>query len=842
MVRHGKADWWKKDEEKREEQERKSISSNKKPQSKAAVKLVAFRGWLRKAYAKDAFQIAIATIIMLNFVVSIVVAQASPNPEGGKQPLVIDVLEKLFTSIFALELIVNMFGHLGHGFWQSWWNVFDFLVVFSSIISLFFDDMPGFTALRLLRAFRVFRLFKRVPALRTMIRGIMESVSGVTGAFVILFLVLGIWSILGVSFFKDDFPEEFGSFSKALMTCFQMMTYDDWSGVARPVIEEKGGTAAIYFVSFLFAASMIMSNIVVAILLDRFLGAQQSDKNEERREKVDASRAKASGSKEEEQEEEEDEEEEEEEAEEVPANAARSPPQPLPKTPEHLPPSLPTNDVVVTDITNTGTGEEAVKGEGQHVWGGIISRQSAGQSAGGVLSQNAGGILNQSAGGVVVKCPICNFASPYAGEVSGSIVDEVPEYLEEEKPVRDVHVKMNQSSSKILGGLARVDALLKPHMPESKEILQGMRQEHEQEKWLAWMHVTGGDDDKTFLQRQCYTLYHTTAFQVAVAALIFINFFISIVEAEMNPLTPSQERTFGIFELLFNIIFAVELLINMEGHYFLPFWKNSWNVFDFFVVLTSLISMGVSGLPGLSVLRLFRAFRAFRLARRIPTLRKLIVGVIATLPPVSTAFAILIMVLGIWSIIGVGFFADGFDDEFGDFFKAYLTLLQIMTFDAWASGVARPVMNEYGVGYVVYFLSFVFIASILMTNVIVAILLDRYVAATSVSQMKSDDNHDALLRVEKEIVSRLDAIEASLKANNLRYALPDIKPEDRALAINTAFEICAPLKLGANGIPENAGAGSHNMLSGPAATVRAKTAYDDGSRDQVATVRVKTAG
>merc|ERR1719335_541850 len=101
----------------------------------------------------------------------------------------------------------------------------------------------------------------------------------------------------------------------------------------------------------------------------------------------------------------------------------------------------------------------------------------------------------------------------------------------------------------------------------------------------------------------------------------------------------------------------------------------------------------VSGLPGLSVLRLFRAFRVLRLMRRIPTLRKIIVGIIATLSSTASAFTILSLVLGIWSILGVGFFSEHFEDEFGDFFKAMLTCLQMMTFDAWASGVARPVMK-----------------------------------------------------------------------------------------------------------------------------------------------------
>merc|ERR1719433_915573 len=90
--------------------------------------------------------------------------------------------------------------------------------------------------------------------------------------------------------------------------------------------------------------------------------------------------------------------------------------------------------------------------------------------------------------------------------------------------------------------------------------------------------------------------------------------------------------------------------------------------------------------------------------------------------------------MGIWAIIGVEFLYDWpkpdspkADDYvpgyyFGDFWKAMLTLFQIMTFDSWASGIARDVIYDIPF-FVVYFISFVFIGSIIMQNVLIAALL-----------------------------------------------------------------------------------------------------------------------
>jgi hypothetical protein len=136
----------------------------------------------------------------------------------------------------------------------------------------------GISVLRLFRAFRVFRLFKRVKALRQIIAGVIESLPGVCNAFVILFLVMGIWSIMACNFFAEKFDREFGNFSKAMLSMFQIMSYDSWSsGITRPVVTTDSDTPtpikAIFFLSYVFISAIIMSNVVLAILLDKFLAA-----------------------------------------------------------------------------------------------------------------------------------------------------------------------------------------------------------------------------------------------------------------------------------------------------------------------------------------------------------------------------------------------------------------------------------------------------------------------------------------------------------------------------------------------------------------------------------------
>lgn len=259
-------------------------------------------------------------------------------------------------------------------------------------------------------------------------------------------------------------------------------------------------------------------------------------------------------------------------------------------------------------------------------------------------------------------------------------------------------------------------------------------------------------------QTKVRDLYQTPAIQVGVAVLIFGNFITSAADKQVNavPGDPAFDIFYG-FEVFFAIVFGLELVWNMYGNWLTYFWRScacgwgrtraalltqscprtgrGWNIFDFVIVVITVISMIFEDLPGISVLRLFRAFRVFRLFKRVESLKIIIEGaraprlasfaahvaltptvrptsgVGASMPGVSNAFMILGILMGIWSIIGVEFFRDYADEEFGNFARAMFTMWQVMTMDSWASGIARPLLYQAGQWSAApFFVSFTFIA------------------------------------------------------------------------------------------------------------------------------------
>jgi len=245
--------------------------------------------------------------------------------------------------------------------------------------------------------------------------------------------------------------------------------------------------------------------------------------------------------------------------------------------------------------------------------------------------------------------------------------------------------------------------------------------------------------------------YLANSVQFAVAGLIFANFIVSAAEVQVLPKKgTAQADIFKVFEFFFTIIFTVEVIWNLYGHWFCLFWKSSWNWFDFIIVVVSLMVLVSEDIPGISILRLFRAFRVFRLFKRIKSLKLIIEGVFGALPGVAQAFVVLCVLMGIWSILGVQFFGNDAPEEFKNFTTAMFTMFQIMTMDSWSSGIARklifgkpgdPESKTYPYFGPIFFISYIFMAGIVMTNVVVAILLEKYLKVTS-GKLEITDNVD----------------------------------------------------------------------------------------------------
>jgi hypothetical protein len=117
-----------------------------------------------------------------------------------------------------------------------------------------------------------------------------------------------------------------------------------------------------------------------------------------------------------------------------------------------------------------------------------------------------------------------------------------------------------------------------------------------------------------------------------MAALIFINFFLDVIQAEMQPAPDSDAaRAFHATDILFTCLFALDLLINLLAHSLLPFLRQGWNLLDLLVISLSIASLAMdNGSSGINSLRTIRAIRAVRLLKGVTKLREIVNAVISS--------------------------------------------------------------------------------------------------------------------------------------------------------------------------------------------------------------------
>lgn len=259
--------------------------------------------------------------------------------------------------------------------------------------------------------------------------------------------------------------------------------------------------------------------------------------------------------------------------------------------------------------------------------------------------------------------------------------------------------------------------------------------------WYLWHRLESS-------QARAFGFYNSDLIQFFTAGLIFANFVVNAMEAQVTDVDGTMSMAFSGLEMFFTAIFTYELAINFFAHKYGHF-INAWNVFDCVVVFVSLLSLLLDNLPGISTLRLMRAFRVFRLFKRLESLRKIMAALANSVPGCANAFAIVILVSSIYSILGVQFFCEVGDGEekgkyFGTFASAMLTMFQVMTGDSWAEGVSRPIMEWYPDGYQrllvqMFFVTYILIVGVVLTNVVVAVLLEKMTMDEEMEEVPEED-------------------------------------------------------------------------------------------------------
>jgi voltage-gated sodium channel len=202
-------------------------------------------------------------------------------------------------------------------------------------------------------------------------------------------------------------------------------------------------------------------------------------------------------------------------------------------------------------------------------------------------------------------------------------------------------------------------------------------------------------------------------------------------------------------------IFVIELALRLYAHG--PrFFKDPWSVFDFAIVAISL--MPATG--SLSVLRSLRILRVLRLISVVPSLRRVIGGLISALPGMGSIVVLMALVFYVFAVMATKLYGDTFPDWFGNLGASLYTLFQIMTLESWSMGIVRPVMEAYPYSWL-FFVPFILCTAFTVLNLFIGIIVS---AMQEEHDAEADANRQAIHDDTGLILEEVRALKDELKA------------------------------------------------------------------------------
>jgi len=264
-----------------------------------------------------------------------------------------------------------------------------------------------------------------------------------------------------------------------------------------------------------------------------------------------------------------------------------------------------------------------------------------------------------------------------------------------------------------------------------------------------------------------FRLVERPAFEYFIIACILLNTLFLMTQHYGEPEAWKDVQL--ALEIAFVVIYALEATLKLIAYAPKGYFGDWWNVFDFVIVLVSLVGFAVSEADGLNVIRLLRVLRVVRLVKKAPLLRALFMTLTYALPSLVNIGLLLLVIFFIFAIFGVELFgkvvhSDGYGNpilydsneglsasiNFEDFGHAMLVLYRTATNDNWGSillsagaqdedcgqalldGVSAPRDGafDYECGNLalatVYFVLFTLLGTFVMVNLFIAVILDTY--------------------------------------------------------------------------------------------------------------------
>ncbi|GHA11996.1 hypothetical protein GCM10007989_02960 [Devosia pacifica] len=242
------------------------------------------------------------------------------------------------------------------------------------------------------------------------------------------------------------------------------------------------------------------------------------------------------------------------------------------------------------------------------------------------------------------------------------------------------------------------------------------------------------------MQARIKSIIETRLWSRFIIGLIILNAVVLGLETDSQVMA-----NFGgplkFFDTVILALFVVEIALRLFA-YRGAFFRDAWSIFDFTVVAFAL----VPATGPLQVLRALRILRVMRMISLVPSLRRVVGGLIAALPGMASIVVLIALVFYVFSVMATNLFGLAFPEWFGSLGAAGYTLFQIMTLESWSMGIVRPVMEVYPYAWA-FFIPFILSTTYAVLNLFIGVIVSAMQHGdTEASQQHADEGRSEILR------------------------------------------------------------------------------------------------
>ena len=255
---------------------------------------------------------------------------------------------------------------------------------------------------------------------------------------------------------------------------------------------------------------------------------------------------------------------------------------------------------------------------------------------------------------------------------------------------------------------------------------------------------------------------HSKPFDYFIVFLILFTAVILGIEAFPQIITTELKNKFEHIHQIILALFIIEAIIKITAEWPKPqrYFQNGWNVFDFSIIVFSLLPV-TSEFAMLG--RILRLLRVVRLITVLPELRLIVETLFRSIPSMLNIMLLMGVMFFIYAVAGFHFFHEQDPIHWRDLGYAVLTLFRIVTLEDWTDVMYKAM--ELSPWYGFYFVSFVLIGTFIVINLFIAVVINNLENAKYdyLKKLENPDLHDQLLDTIQQTKESITILEKKLE-------------------------------------------------------------------------------